>query len=99
MNKDRRSRLVKLAEQFETGLIEADDLKGELESIREEEDEYRENMPENMQQSERYYTSEEASDNINSAIDAIDDLSDIEDAEELEDKKETITSSIRDAAA
>ena len=47
MNKVRRKALADLVEQFEV-------LKEELESLMEEEEEYRDNMPENLQGSELY---------------------------------------------
>jgi len=64
MNRKRRKALSDLAEQFET-------LKGELESLLEAEEEYRDNMPENLQGSERYEKAEAACDNISSAVDSI----------------------------
>lgn len=99
MNKARRTQLEKLADQFENGEIDADDLKSQLETICDEEDEYRENMPENMQSSDRYSDSEQASDQMGMAIDEIDVLNDLEDEEERGDKRAEVVSYIRDAAA
>lgn len=44
---------------------------GELENVLEEEDEIRDNMPENLQNSSRYEESEAASENLQTAIDAL----------------------------
>lgn len=44
---------------------------GSLEELRDEEDEYRENIPESMQGGERYEQSEEASGSMDEALDSI----------------------------
>lgn len=61
MNKVRRKALADLVEQFEV-------LKEELESLMEEEEEYRDNMPENLQGSERYEKADAACDNLSDAV-------------------------------
>lgn len=53
----------KLAEVVET-----------INRINEDEEEYRDNVPENLQESDRYYASEEASCSIEEAINYLDDL-------------------------
>ena len=61
MNKIRRKALQEIYDKL-TALSE------ELEMIKDEEDESRENMPENLQGSERYEQSETASGNMDEAI-------------------------------
>jgi hypothetical protein len=61
MNKIRRKALQEIFDKLSA-------LSDELESIKEEEDESRENMPENLQGSERYEQSETASGNIDEAM-------------------------------
>lgn len=61
MNKIRRKALQEIFDKLSA-------LSDELESIKEEEDESRENMPENLQGSKRYEQSETASGNIDEAM-------------------------------
>lgn len=51
-----------------------DDLKSELESIMEEEQEAYDNLPESIQSTERGERMQEAADNLQNAIDAFDDV-------------------------
>ena len=53
MNKIRRKNLQSIIDQLE-------ELKGSLEDLQAEEEEYRDNIPENMQESERYEKADEA---------------------------------------
>lgn len=64
MNADRRSRVIKAKQLLE----EAKDI---LEEALNEEDEYRDNIPENLQNSERYEQSETYSDAMDNAINEI----------------------------
>ena len=64
MNKLRRKSLQEIFDKLS-------DLRGEIESIKDEEDESRENMPENLQGSERYEQSETASYNMDEAMEYI----------------------------
>lgn len=69
MNKVRRKRVDDvIAKLYE--------LQEELESIFDEESEYRDNIPENMQASERYENAETNCDNLESAKDCIDEIID-----------------------
>ena len=61
MNKIRRKALQEIYDKLS-------DLREELETIKDEEDESWENMPENLQGSERYEQSETASGNIDEAM-------------------------------
>ena len=61
MNNDRRKELSRLSVQIE-------EIKDSLESLKCEEEEYLENMPENFQDSERGERASEAINNIDSAL-------------------------------
>ena len=76
MNKARRKALDEVISKIE----EAKEL---LENLQAEEEEYRDNMPENLQGSERYEAADAAVDNRSSAVDALDEaISSIESAQE-----------------
>lgn len=76
MNKARRKALDEVISKIE----EAKEL---LENLQAEEKEYRDNMPENLQGSERYEAADAAVDNMSSAVDALDEaISSIESAQE-----------------
>ncbi len=76
MNKARRKALDEVISKIE----EAKEL---LENLQAEEEEYRDNMPENLQGSERYEAADAAVDNMSSAVDALDEaISSIEGAQE-----------------
>lgn len=76
MNKARRKALDEVISKIE----EAKEL---LENLQAEEEEYRDNMPENLQGSERYEAADAAVDNMSSAVDALDEaISNIESAQE-----------------
>jgi hypothetical protein len=76
MNKIRRKTLADIREK----LTELHDL---LEEVKDEEEVYRDNMPDNLQGSERYEKADEACGNLDSALTAIDEaLEYIEYAEE-----------------
>lgn len=76
MNKVRRKELQNL---FDI-ISEAQE---QLEALRDEEDEYKENIPENLQGSERYEIAEAAVDALDSALDSLQDaLDSIEEAQQ-----------------
>lgn len=76
MNKMRRKQLDEVIAKIE----EAKEL---LEVLQEEEEEYRDNMPENLQGSEKYELADEAVDNMSNAVDALEEaISCIESAQE-----------------
>ena len=64
MNKIRRTQLKKIAEELENSI-------GKLERIKEQEDDARENMPENLEYSDAYENSEQCSDTIEDVISSI----------------------------
>ena len=66
MNNARRKEISSIIEQVE-------ELKDKLENILADEDEYRDNMPENLWGSERYETSENASENLEYVISSFDE--------------------------
>lgn len=89
MNNTRRKAIVSAMADFEKLQAQWEELKGalgdikeSLETIRDEEQESYDNMPESLQQSERAYTSEAALEQLQTAIDwfdAIDDIGDFDD--------------------
>ena len=66
MNKARRTQLQRVSASISNIIAE-------VEVIRDEEDEARESMPENLVGSERYETSEIASDTLQDAIDLLEE--------------------------
>ena len=69
MNKPRRK-------QLEDIITKLDELKEALEVLQKEEEEYRDNIPENLQGSERYEKAEAACDNLYEAASSLDEALD-----------------------
>lgn len=69
MNKIRRKNLQTIIDRLE-------DIKADLEEITYEEEEYRDNIPENLQGSEKYECADEACDNLNDAADTLNEVID-----------------------
>lgn len=69
MNNTRRKEINSIIEQIA-------DLKDNLENILKDEDDYRDNMPENLWGSSRYEKSEEASQNLELAISSLEETMD-----------------------
>lgn len=67
MNKIRRKNLQSIIDQLE-------ELKSSLEGLQAEEEEYRDNIPQNMQGSERYEKADEASGNLSGAVDNLEEV-------------------------
>lgn len=67
MNKIRRKNLQSIIDQLE-------ELKGSLEDLQAEEEEYRDNIPENMQESELYEKADAACDNLSAAVDNLEEV-------------------------
>ena len=75
MNKQRRTTLNQINDLIAS-------VYEDLESCKDQEEEYRDNMPENLQGSERYEAADAAVDNMSSAVDALDEaISSIESAQ------------------
>ena len=66
MNNTRRKDLSKVIESLEC-------IKGRIEELLEEEQEYFDNMPENLQESERAESSQAAIDNMESAVESMEE--------------------------
>lgn len=66
MNKARRAQIQRVSDSISNIIAE-------IETIRDEEDEARESMPENLVGSERYETSEVASDTLQDTIDLLEE--------------------------
>lgn len=72
MNNTRRKALSEIKDKI-------DDLRVNLELLLEEEQDYRDNIPENLQGGERYEKADEACDNLSDAMDGLDEvISDLE---------------------
>ena len=69
MNKIRRKNLQTIIDRLE-------DIKTDLDEITYEEEEYRANIPENLQSSEKYERADEACDNLNDAADTLNEVID-----------------------
>lgn len=65
MNKERRKSLREIQSKL-------DRLGQDLETLKEEEEEYRDNMPENLQESERYQRADEVCDLLQEALENLD---------------------------
>lgn len=74
MNNVRRKQIDKVLSEIEILRGAFDDLKEAVGEIRDEEQEYLDNIPENLQASERYELAEEAVSNLDSAYDLLDEL-------------------------
>lgn len=57
-------------------LARLEELKESLSALRDEEEEYRDSIPENLQGSSRYEAAEEACDNLNYAVDDLESVID-----------------------
>ena len=68
MNKHRRKAIYNCIKLLSSQDPDLESIEYDITSILEEEDEYRDNMPENLQGGERYSDSEAASDSLNDAI-------------------------------
>ncbi len=69
MNKQRRKTINEIYEKIA-------ELRDWLEEVKDEEECYRDNMPENLQNSERYEIANEACDNLDYAMSSLDDALD-----------------------
>lgn len=67
MNKARRKNILDIVNQLE-------DLKSTLEDLQGEKEEYCDNIPESLQDSERYEKAEEACDPLSKVVDGLEDI-------------------------
>lgn len=80
MNKNRRKELIEWVKRAEAWIAQGEEIKTKLESICSDEQDCFDNMPENLQGSQRGMDAEEAIDIMNEAIESMDNA--IEAAEE-----------------
>lgn len=73
MNKERRAEIQDVLKTLDNITAELEDLQSSIENIKDEEQEYLDNIPENLQESDRYHKSEEAIENLENACDTIED--------------------------
>lgn len=71
MNKPRRKAISEVIKRLEALNEEFQSIKEDIEILKGEEEEYMENIPENLQQSERYEKAEESVFKLESAVDFI----------------------------
>lgn len=76
MNKIRRKNIQEVIDKLTALSCELENLEFDVESIQDEEIEYRDNMPENLQGSEKYEAADSACDSLESAKDALSDMKD-----------------------
>ena len=83
MNNTRRRAIKQVVAQFENAnsilcdLVEAlESIKSDVEDIQSEEEEARDNMPESLQDSERYEKADAACENLADAVDTLDEILD-----------------------
>jgi len=82
MNKARRKAIDELYNRLATlqteleNLSNADDMKDTAETIRDEEQEYFDNMPDSLQQGEKGQQASEAADNLTTAFDKLSEVAD-----------------------
>ena len=74
MNKERRNKIDKAIEEVNRLQDALEGLQQIVEEIRYEEQEYLENIPENLQGSERYETAESAVESLENAVDWFDSV-------------------------
>lgn len=67
MNNERRKEISKVATKFDAIKGALEEISTDLERIRDEEDEYKESIPENLQNTDRYHTSDNAIDKLTEA--------------------------------
>lgn len=89
MNKPRRKQIQEVIDKLGSLQSEMEALIEEIESIQSDEEDYRDNMPENLQGSERYERADAACDALASARDTL---------EESKDNIDDVISSLEEAS-
>lgn len=74
MNKERRRKIDKAVENVNSLQNVLEELQQQIEEIRDEEQDYLDNIPENLQNSERYETAENDLDNLEEAVNWFDNI-------------------------
>lgn len=74
MNKARRKTISELRERLDALKTAADELESEIETIRDEEQEYFDNMPESLQGGDKGQAAEEAVSHLDTALEAIQEV-------------------------
>lgn len=87
MNKERRKSIDRVINEIEKLKELYASIVEEVEEIRDEESDYLDNIPENLQGSDRYYTAEEAVGNLDSAVDSLQEIDFDEIVDYLEEAK------------
>jgi hypothetical protein len=83
MNKERRKQLQKAVDLISEIHVLSAQAAEILTEVRDDEQEYMDNMPESLQSSEKYANAEEAVRRIDDAIDILDGIGEIEDLSDL----------------
>lgn len=76
MNKERRKELSRANDMLEEIRDKLGEVQDIIDNCKSEEEDYRDNMPENMQNSDRYYAADSAIDEMQEAYDALTDMID-----------------------
>ena len=109
MNKMRRKeimiaikRLNSLSVKIETGRLtdcidELEDIIGDIQIILEEESDYMDNIPENLQGGERYERAEEACESLEDAVDILENISTDDSIEDITNEIDKATDYLSDA--
>lgn len=74
MNKERRKQIKKVIAKLDEIQSLLEEVRSEIESIKDAEEEYRDNIPENMQSGERYERAEAACESLEEALSGFDNL-------------------------
>lgn len=85
MNKDRRNEIARIKAEVEALVSKAEDLINDIESVRDEEQEYFDNMPESFQQGEKGEVAEAAVASLDQAMEALQEMVDADAAGALEE--------------
>lgn len=85
MNKERRSTIKELQERMQKLIEEACSLREAIDEVRDEEQEYFDNMPESLQNGDKGQKAQQAIDAMDEAVGYLDYLADSDAADKLED--------------
>lgn len=75
---DLKLKIEALIEQFDDVREMASDFVSDIEDIKSEEEEYKDNMPESLQQSDRYYAAEAAVEHLENAMEKLNEVLDFD---------------------